>query len=131
MVCRCTCSYSVRITCVEFHICFQPIPYAFTCTVEARVKFNNIRSVYNDHATVLAFSFRACLSLVFKSFIFICLLSVHFAFVYRLFSNCFCCVVLNAHGVISQSFLLCSEKESGAHQLPEAAHPVPSFEGCS
>ena len=68
----------------------------------------NVCSMYNDRATVLVFSFRASFSFIFKSFISVRLLSVSFASVYRPFSSHFRCVVLNARGVISQSFSLCS-----------------------
>ena len=56
----------------------------------------NIRSMYNDRATVLAFSFHAHFPLVFKSFVSVRLLSVRFASVYQPFSNHFHCVILNA-----------------------------------
>ena len=86
-------------------------------------------STFVQRETMLAFLFHARLSLVFKSFVSICLLSICFAFIYRLFSNRFHCVVLNACGAIR--FCCVVEKDSGAHQLPEAVHPVPLFEGCS
>ena len=77
----------------------------------------NVHSTYNDRATVLAFSFCAHFSFVFKSFVSVHLSSVRFVSIYCPFSDRFHCVVLNAVVLFLKRFHCVVEKQCGAHQL--------------